>query len=445
MHKHPVIFTTSDSIQNGNYKPLRYPFRPHSDPHLTTSRRPISFLHRHRLLLSQNPLRRRHSLVSYLHRLTATWPSITGDPRLHDIISTFPAVHRSFFQDSFPALVITTAAGVTHHTQSHHLSSHQYPSQIISAIDLRYQKDIVYSKSNFTDTTDAFLSSELRIRLNPESKPETINLKLVGEVDEATLMSHLQESMNLNWIVIDPTHKRAGNISSIKPVNVRRGWMNDDIHLLYAIVLPGSDENNKVVQCRIQVVMGVDTGSKGLKVKEVMMELIDMDFCLLKGREFLMFPENFQHAGKPHYSDNATVFFNNPHVTHTVCDRLNHHRHQRASRVADDSLRPPHYPGGVPSRSIVPPGHRGGRRRHRFLVGQRIVATVWNSGGVHNKLLEHSVQISLFQPLFHHPDYILRRASAVDVRHKIAGGKGGDSSCNHFVTVGERKRRYFAD
>ncbi|KAL4555019.1 hypothetical protein LXL04_037629 [Taraxacum kok-saghyz] len=288
MHKHPVIFTTSDSIQNGNYKPLRYPFRPHSDPHLTTSRRPISFLHRHRLLLSQNPLRRRHSLVSYLHRLTATWPSITGDPRLHDIISTFPAVHRSFFQDSFPALVITTAAGVTHHTQSHHLSSHQYPSQIISAIDLRYQKDIVYSKSNFTDTTDAFLSSELRIRLNPESKPETINLKLVGEVDEATLMSHLQESMNLNWIVIDPTHKRAGNISSIKPVNVRRGWMNDDIHLLYAIVLPGSDENNKVVQCRIQVVMGVDTGSKGLKVKEVMMELIDMDFCLLKGREFLV-------------------------------------------------------------------------------------------------------------------------------------------------------------
>ncbi|KAL4556232.1 hypothetical protein LXL04_038876 [Taraxacum kok-saghyz] len=230
--------------------------------------------------------------ILWSNMCNSTWPSVT-DPRVDDIISTFPAGHRSFFHDSFPALVITDA---THHNRRRlDLPSHAWPSQIISAVNIRYQNDCIYSKLEFTDTTDAFLSSEFCISLDeePESKPGTgifqaIKLKVdeLAGADEGRL-SHLKESLALNWILIDPTWKRAGNISSIKPVSAWKGWMNDNIHVLYAVVLPGCDQNN-MVQYRIQVVLGIDEGTSGLHVKEVMLELLDMDFCRLKGKDFLV-------------------------------------------------------------------------------------------------------------------------------------------------------------
>ncbi|CAH1443864.1 unnamed protein product [Lactuca virosa] len=226
------------------------------------------------------------------HICKSTWPSI-ADPRLHDIISTFSAGHRSFFQDSFPALV----TDVNHQNHLHDLncSSHRSPSQLISAVDIRYQNDIIYSIAEFTETTDEFLSSPLRIKLNHDLESKhapgilrSINLNVdeFAGADEATV-SHLEESLSLNWIIIDPTQKRAGNISSIKPIGVRQGWMTNQTYLVYAIVLPGCDPN-KMVQCRIQVVLAVAAGGVGLHVKEVMLELMDLDFCRLKGRDFLV-------------------------------------------------------------------------------------------------------------------------------------------------------------
>ncbi|KAI3508776.1 hypothetical protein L1887_23790 [Cichorium endivia] len=225
------------------------------------------------------------------HICKSIWPSIT-DPRLHEIISTFPAGHRSFFQDSFPALVADI-----YNQDSLHLSrsSHPWPSQLISAVDIRYQDEIIYSRLEFTDTSDEFLSSVLRITLNNDlkSKPGpgilgSIDLKVdeFAGADEATF-SHLEESLSLNWILIDPTRKRAGNLSSIKPISTRQGWITNQTYLVYAIVLPGCDPN-KVVQCRIQVVLAVAAGGVGLHVKEVMLELLDLDFRRLKGRDFLV-------------------------------------------------------------------------------------------------------------------------------------------------------------
>ncbi|KAI3508781.1 hypothetical protein L1887_23795 [Cichorium endivia] len=225
------------------------------------------------------------------HICKSLWPSIT-DPRLDDIISTFPACHRSFFQDSFPALV----TDVNHQNHIHlNRSSHPLPPQLISAVDIRYQDELIYSRVEFTDTSDDFLSSVLRITLNDDlkSKPGpgilgSINLKVdeFSGADEATF-SHLEESLSLNWILIDPPRKRAGNLSSIKPISARQGWITNQTYLVYAIVLPGCDPN-EVVHCRIQVVLAVAAGGVGLHVKEVMLELLDLGFRRLKGRDFLV-------------------------------------------------------------------------------------------------------------------------------------------------------------
>ncbi|KAI3776668.1 hypothetical protein L1987_46456 [Smallanthus sonchifolius] len=226
----------------------------------------------------------------------STWPSITH-PRVHDVISTFPSGYRSFFHDSFPALFTDVKSTSKQPDCS---SSHPSPSQFISAVDIRYQNDIVYSTVKFTDTSSDFLSSELRIGLNDDpdcyesgyeevpiiSRSIELEVDEISGADEATL-SHLKESVKLNWILIDPTRKRAGNLSSVKAVSARQDWMCNQTVLKYVVVLPGSDPN-EIVQCKIQLVLGVGAGGVGLHVKHVTLILQDLDCRCLTGREFLV-------------------------------------------------------------------------------------------------------------------------------------------------------------
>ncbi|XP_024970282.1 F-box protein At2g27310-like [Cynara cardunculus var. scolymus] len=227
----------------------------------------------------------------WAHVSNSTWPSI-NHPHLHHLISSFPTGYRSFFDDSFPALV----TDVNHHNRPRTWSKSQsdcylnLPSELISAIDIRYQNDVIFSRIEITDTTTDFLSPAFRMELNdpvPENF-QSIDLKVdeLAGADQETL-SHLKESVTLNWILIDPTLKRAGNLSSIKAVSARQDWMTNETLLRYVTVLPGC-EANEVVQCRIQVVLGAGKGGVGLHVKEVSLQLQDLDCCCLNGREFLV-------------------------------------------------------------------------------------------------------------------------------------------------------------
>ncbi|KAD6796418.1 hypothetical protein E3N88_07314 [Mikania micrantha] len=244
-----------------------------------------------------------------------TWPSITH-PRVNDVLSTFPAGHRSFFVDSFPALI--SEVNHRNHRRSWstpkpdysvcYLDRSFYTSELISAVDIRYQNDIIYSGVKFTQITDGFLSSAFGIELNKDgdgggdgdgdvdvdehtgiSRSIDLTVDEIAGADKATL-SHLKESLTLNWILIDPTHKRACNLSSIKPVSARQDWVTNETLLRFVTVLPGCDPN-EMVKCRIRMVLGVGEKGVGLYVKEVKLNLHDLDSVRLNGMEFLMVAE----------------------------------------------------------------------------------------------------------------------------------------------------------
>lgn len=63
--------------------------------------------------------------------------------------------------------------------------------------------------------------------------------------------------------------------------------MSNETRIHYDIVLPGCDRN-EVVQCRIQVVLGVGVGGKKLHVREVVMKLTNIDSGCVNGGEFLI-------------------------------------------------------------------------------------------------------------------------------------------------------------
>ncbi|KAJ9545385.1 hypothetical protein OSB04_025092 [Centaurea solstitialis] len=228
----------------------------------------------------------------------STWPSITH-PRVQNLISTFPSGHRAFFHDAFPALVTSVNHRNLHRTLSKSQtddesgSDHPWPAELVSAVDIRYKDDLIFSTVEFTDTTNDFLSPAFRVELkndvvNRNGDFGSIDLKVdeLAGADQETLL-HLKESVTLNWILIDPTLKRAGNLSSIKAIGARQDWMSNETHLRYVVVLPGCGPND-VVQCRIEVVLGAGKGGVGLHVKEVTLKLQDMDCSCLSGREFLV-------------------------------------------------------------------------------------------------------------------------------------------------------------
>lgn len=99
-------------------------------------------------------------------------------------------------------------------------------------------------------------------------------------------LSHLEQSMKLSWIIIEPTRKRAVNLSSLKPVSVQRHYLADEVQLIYVTVLPGSGwvGSSEFVECRIEV-----TCRGEVHVREVSMHMQDMDGVLLSGEDSLVF------------------------------------------------------------------------------------------------------------------------------------------------------------
>ncbi|KAK1441419.1 hypothetical protein QVD17_07302 [Tagetes erecta] len=229
-----------------------------------------------------------------------TWPSITH-PRVADVISMFPSGYRSFFNDVFPTLITDVDPCNTRRFWStpkldclccnlDRSFRHTWPAELISAVDICYKNELIYSTVNFTQITSEFLSSAFCIFIDDESQEisRTIDLTVdeVAGADKSTLV-HLKESLTLNWILIDPTQKRACNLSSIKPAVSRQDWVTNETVLQYVTVLPGC-EPNEIVKCKIQVVLGGGEKGVGLYVKEVMVKLEGLDCVSLKGVEFMV-------------------------------------------------------------------------------------------------------------------------------------------------------------
>nr|XP_043615993.1 F-box protein At2g27310-like [Erigeron canadensis] len=167
--------------------------------------------------------------------------------------------------------------------------SNLWPTELISAVEIRYQNDIIYSKVKFTDITTEFLSSELRIQLynDPTS---TVDLK-IDELkcgDEATSsLLHLKEFLTLSWIIIEPARKWAVNLSSVKLVNARQDSLTKETVVQYVTILPRCG-TNEMVQCKIQIVLGFGIGLVGsFYVKKVILKFQDLGSSCLNGRDFL--------------------------------------------------------------------------------------------------------------------------------------------------------------
>ncbi|KAM7522563.1 hypothetical protein LguiA_012465 [Lonicera macranthoides] len=211
----------------------------------------------------------------------STWTSIS-DPRVRHAISTFPAGYRSFFFDSTPSTFHrANTSPPDQHPQS-------VTTELISAVDLHYENKLIFSKVEVTETVSKdFMGPPLLVELfnRKETAPAPVRFDSFND----DFLSHLQQSMKLSWIMIDPTQKCAANLSSLKPVSVQRHYMADEAQLIYVTVLPGSGRvgSSEFVECRIVVTCGGEEGGE-VHVREVSMNIQDMDRVILSGEDSLV-------------------------------------------------------------------------------------------------------------------------------------------------------------
>ncbi|CAL0332148.1 unnamed protein product [Lupinus luteus] len=228
---------------------------------------------------------------SYLHRLcthnTLLWHSITTNtwPSLHDplassLISTFPASHFSIFSDSFPS------------PSTHPHRPFPIPSELISAVDIYYEGNPVFSRVLRTDTNKVwFHCSPLWIDLLRPNEVVPTHLKLPPN-DDVQWLNHLQHNLTLSWIIIDPILKRAANLSSQTAVSARWHWLTEELEVVYAVVFEEEE-----VMCTVKVTCCGKTMGE-MQVREVSLKMEDMDGRHVIGKDSMVIMQRAMESVK---------------------------------------------------------------------------------------------------------------------------------------------------
>lgn len=214
----------------------------------------------------------------------ATWPSL-NDPLAAATIATFPATHRSIFSDSFPSL---------HHSPPNPIPTQPPtppPPELISAVDIYYKGKPVFSRVIRTETHKGwFLCSPLWVDLLDPTEVVPTPLKFAQTNDEIELLNHLVENLALSWIIIDPTRKRAANLSSRRPVSARRHWLTAELEVLYAVPM-------ETVQCVVKVTCCGKVGG-AMHVREVSLTMEDTEGRHVMGRDGVVILQDAMENGK---------------------------------------------------------------------------------------------------------------------------------------------------
>ncbi|KAL2250809.1 UNVERIFIED_CONTAM: putative F-box protein [Sesamum indicum] len=203
------------------------------------------------------------------------WPSTTS-PQLSHLISTFPGGGpRAFFSHAFP--VLAADRNLTR-------SSSNPPSELISAVDIRYKDNLIFTKVQETETVSGwFRCSPFRIDL---LEPKDVVPTPIKHPEGEEACRDMVDDMMLSWILIDPIGRRAVNLSSHKPVSVERHWLTGEVQVRYASILA---VDQRQVQCGIVIRCGGSECGDEMQVREVSLEIEDMDGTHLNGKESLVF------------------------------------------------------------------------------------------------------------------------------------------------------------
>lgn len=154
------------------------------------------------------------------------------------------------------------------------------PRRLISAVDVRYHGDLVFSRAVETDASSGrFARSPFVIDL---LEPEEVVPTPLRELPDA----NSTDSLTLSWIMVDPEGKRAANLSSLKVLDIWR-YFAGEVHGQFFCVLGGEKGTaRELVQFDIAIVLGEDRDGR-VEVRNLGMWAEDLEMKQLNGENSL--------------------------------------------------------------------------------------------------------------------------------------------------------------
>lgn len=110
-------------------------------------------------------------------------------------------------------------------------------------------------------------------------------------------MKDLEENLSLSWILIDPTRKRAANLSSRKPVSSQKHWLTGYLELVYAVVIACDERASEWVTCNIRVTCCGEVGGE-MHVRDVRLMIEDTEGKNICGRKSMVILQDAIENGK---------------------------------------------------------------------------------------------------------------------------------------------------
>lgn len=108
--------------------------------------------------------------------------------------------------------------------------------------------------------------------------------------DDDVACRTLAEEVTLSWIVADPARPRAADLSSRRPVSVRRHWLSGEVEVKFAAVLTGIKKRGptEYVEFAIVVTCARAEEGGGMQVREVSLRVEDMEGTQVTGKDGLV-------------------------------------------------------------------------------------------------------------------------------------------------------------
>ncbi|XP_074307250.1 putative F-box protein At2g36090 [Silene latifolia] len=253
------------------------------------------------------------------------WPSTNHDDV--KILINSMGGFRKFYADCYPLIVNKHLAnlpwdsfeehpeewpGVDYYEEFEEYKSIT-PSDFVSLVDIRYKNRPFFSKvlwgiSEADILSRWFYNSPFCVDLlgnsNNEDKMGKFTLSVsdglprIESVDverkEGKLWKELRDGITLSWIIVNRKVNQAANVSSWVPLGVQRHWpTNKDFLVRFGSVLPAEDTLPcPAVECillaKFRMFNDAATGCVSIKLKQVSMQLEDMEGSHVNGRNSLM-------------------------------------------------------------------------------------------------------------------------------------------------------------
>ncbi|MBA0552139.1 hypothetical protein Golob_022977 [Gossypium lobatum] len=237
----------------------------------------------------------------------STWPSTALDEAQH-LISSSTDGFRRFYADSYPLI-----------SNDHKHANNYFPIQptLISPSNFALFIDVYYREKCITssvldgipmetdfgqddDTTTGLMSWVLNCPF--KVVPSDINdediedgddghdfVSLVGKADDRC--NELKEGIRLSWVLLDKKRGKAGNLSSWKPLSVKKIWAsNGDYILHFGCIIPVQESlqlPHNLAKCLIVARCNIEEKQGYLRWKEVSMHIEDTSGAYVNGGKSL--------------------------------------------------------------------------------------------------------------------------------------------------------------